>query len=269
MPFFRRFLSPARRCAAALALLCLSLSGARAEAIVSARYAEPVTRYGHFALGRPHEYARLVAHTTAGRELAFELPEDEVFEDLAPRLVRRSAGAAPQLLAIVSQRQTGARLMLIGLSAQGLLMSAQSRPIHTRNRWLNPVGVADLDGDGLAEIAAVITPHIGGTLKVYRQDGAELREVAALYGFSNHVYGSPELALSAPLTRAGRTRLLVPGNSRQVLHAMVLEGGKLAELGRCALPEAASGALIIDAAGGVTIGLASGQRVAVVGECLR
>ena len=36
-------------------------------------------------------------------------------------------------------------------------------------RWLNPVGVPDLDGEERAEIAAVITPHIGGTLKVYRR----------------------------------------------------------------------------------------------------
>ncbi|PMR68583.1 hypothetical protein CR158_22340 [Halomonas heilongjiangensis] len=39
------------------------------------------------------------------------------------------------------------------------------------NRWLNPVGVADLSGNGEAEIAAVTTPHIGGVLRVYRRSG--------------------------------------------------------------------------------------------------
>jgi hypothetical protein len=66
---------------------------------------------------------------------------------------------------------------------------AQSAPIGAPNRWLNPVGVADLDGDGVAEIAAVTTPHIGGVLRIYRRTGEVLAEVTSLAGFSNHEYG--------------------------------------------------------------------------------
>ena len=147
----------------ALAWVCLSLTGTplRAESIQSARFAEPVSRYGHFALGRPHEYARLTVTTNSGRELTLQLPEDEVFEDLVPRIVRLAAGEPDQVLAIVSQR------------------------------------------------------HIGGTLKVYRQEGDALREIAALAGFSNHVYGSAELGWSAPAVRAGRAVLLVPDSLRR------------------------------------------------------
>ena len=36
----------------------------------------------------------MTATTSSGRRLTLELPEDEVFEDLAPRLVRLSAAAA-------------------------------------------------------------------------------------------------------------------------------------------------------------------------------
>ncbi len=200
----------------ALAWVCLSLTGTplRAESIQSARFAEPVSRYGHFALGRPHEYARLTVTTNCGRELTLQLPEDEVFEDLVPRIVRLAAGEPDQILAIVSQR------------------------------------------------------HIGGTLKVYRQEGDALREIAALAGFSNHVYGSAELGWSAPAVRAGRAVLLVPDSLRRWLHAVALDGGKLADQGRCALPETATGALKIDADGGVSIGLASGLRHRVTGDCL-
>ena len=249
------------------ALLALIAAPAGAEQISSARFADPVERYGHFALGRPHEYARLVATSDAGRELVLELPADEVFEDLAPRVVSLAAGEAQEILAIVSSRVNGARLVMLRLSGDRLEISAQSAPIGTPMRWLNPVGVADLDGDGRAEIAAVITPHIGGTLKVYRRIGGELAEVASLPGFSNHVYGSAELALSAVVQDKGGARLVVPDAARRQLRIVALERGGLIELGRCALPSPVIGALRASAASAVSVGLEDGVRSLRLTEC--
>ncbi len=230
-----------RLLAAACVLAAPVAPAAHAEAIVEAHYGEPVSRYGHYALGRPHEYARLTATTDAGRRLAFELPPSEVFEDLAPRLVSLSAGEPPQLLAIVSARDSGARLVLFALQDGWLGKSAESPPIGTPMRWLNPVGVADLDGDGQAEIAAVVMPHVGGTLKVWRRQGGRLVEAAALEGFSNHVYGTAELGLSTPLAVGGAMRLVVPDASRAALRIVALEGGRLVETGRCALAAPVTG----------------------------
>ena len=230
-----------RGACALAALIALLVSPARAEEIVAANYAEPVERYGHFALGRPHEYARVVARTDAGHERILELPADEVLEDLAPRLVRLTADAPTELLVVVSTRVGGARLALVGLRGGRLAIVAQSDPIGTPHRWLNPVGVADLDGDGAAEIAAVTTPHIGGVLRVYRRRGERLVEVDSLAGFSNHVYGSPELGLSAPALIAGRPQLLVPDTQRASVRAVALSGGRLVETGRCALPAPITG----------------------------
>jgi len=227
--------APARSLFFFVVLLWLAGPALAEERIVEARYAGPVERYGHFALGRPHEYALLIATTGSGRKFTLQLPADEVFEDLAPRLVRLAPGDPQELLAIVSRRDSGARLALIRLSGEGLAIRAQSAPIGTPMRWLNPVGVADLDGDGEAEIAAVITPHIGGTLKVYRARGRELLEIAALPGFSNHVLGSTELALSMPVSMDGRIRLLVPDATRRRLRIISLERGRLVETGSCAL----------------------------------
>ncbi len=234
------------RCAAVAGSLAAAALPAQAEQIAHAAYAEPTPRYGHHALGAPHEYARLLATTDAGRRLALELPEPEVFEDLAPRRVRLAAGAPAELLVIVSARRGGARLALVGLRDGALAITAQSAPIGTPMRWLNPVGdgVADLDGDGVAEIAAVTTPHIGGTLRVYRRDGERLVELAALAGFSNHVYGSPELALSGPVQLAGRTQLLVPDQQRHTLRLVALQGGALVETARCPGPAPAAGSPI-------------------------
>jgi hypothetical protein len=178
-----------------LMMFLLAGTSVRAQTITDASYSKPVTRYGHFALGRPHEYAQLNVITKDRKSHSLVLPEREVFEDLAPRVVRLIAGEDQALLTIVSDRNSGSRLALFRLIDNKLRLSAQSPPIGTPMRWLNPVAVADLDGDGKAEIAAVITPHIGGRLKVYRKAGNALVEVAALPGFSNHVYHSDELAL--------------------------------------------------------------------------
>ncbi len=257
-----------RRTLGALVALAIGPSIA-AEKIVDARYALPVNRYGHFALGRPHEYASLMVTTSSGRKLALQLPESDVFEDLLPRRVRLAAEDSEELLTIVSSRISGARLVLIRLGDNGLAISAESAPIGTPMRWLNPVGVADLDADGYAEIAAVITPHIGGALKVYRRNGDELVEIAALAGFSNHVYGSPELTLSTPMAIGGRMHLLVPDTTRLHLRIVALDGGRLVEIGRCRLSATVTGAIRIISAREVSIKSASREQVIVPGSCLR
>jgi len=242
---------------------------AHTEELVAARYAEPVSRYGHFALGRPHEYAEVIATTDNGRNVIFQLPETEVFEDLAPRLVRLKAGDSPQLLVIASNRFSGSRLMLLALRGDQLLTSAQSLPIGVPMRWLNPVAVADLDGDGLAEIAAVVTPHIGGTLKIYQRRGEQLVEIAKLPGFSNHIYGTPELALSASIAIADKTFLLVPDATRKQLRVIGLENRRLIERGRCTLPASISGAINIVSPTQVAVGLSTGREVLTPGDCPR
>lgn len=249
------------------ALLTFVAADAGAERITGAHYAAPVERYGHFALGRPHEYAHLKVTTDAGRSLTLQLPEDEVFEDIEPRLVRLAADEPEEILAIVSRRDSGARLVMVRLAGDRLETSAQSRAIGTPMRWLNPVGVADLDGDGRAEISAVIMPHIGGTLKVYRRRGGELVEVAALAGFSNHVYGSPELRLSATVPFAGRFRLLVPDASRLQLRVIALEDGRLFEAARCTLSAPVTGAIKVISPSTVSVGLLSGRQVIALGNC--
>ena len=251
------------------ALAAIAAATASADTVTAARYADPVERYGHFALGRPHEYARLIASTRSGVELALELPQSDVFEDLAPRLVRLGASGPVAILAIVSGRDSGSRLALIELRGDRLEIGAQSAAIGTPKRWLNPVGIADLDGDGDAQIAAVITPHIGGTLKVYRRSGRELVEIAALAGFSNHVYGTTELGLSAPVSIAGRMRLLVPDASRERLRLIALERGRLVEVGSCALRAPLTGAIRQLSADAVSVGLQTGRQTIELRHCIK
>jgi hypothetical protein len=192
-----------------------------------------------------------------------------VFEDLTPRLVTLAPGEPAEVLAVASRRADGSRLVMVRLSGDRLEISAESPAIGTPNRWLNPVGVADLDGDGRSEIAAVTTPHIGGTLRVYQRRGQQLVEVAALAGFSNHVNGSLELGLSRPVVIDGRVRLLVPDASRHSLRITALEGGRLVEVGRCALPAPVTDAIKVISPAVVSVGLATGRRNLVLEDCLK
>ena len=249
------------------ALAVASHGDAQADHIVNAAYVEPVTRYGHYAVGRPHEYDGIRATTHDGRALTLQLGDSQVFEDVTPRIVTLSSGGPPVLLVIISDVARGSQLALVEIVGGALTIGARSEPVGRPQRWLNPVGVADLDGDGVAEIAAVVTPHIGGTLKVYQRQGEKLVEAAALAGFSNHIYGTTEQALSTPLLVDNLTRLLVPDADRRQLLVVGLASRSLVVTQRCGLPEPVVGPVLPNARGGASAVLQSGRRFAFPAEC--
>ena len=93
-------------------------------------------------------------------------------------------------------RRFGARIHCHGLRVLLRAFGAEdgghpARTIGQPFRWLNPVGVGDFDGDGRREIAAVVTPHLGVTLKLYEWKGERLEPKHEAAGFSNHAIGSP------------------------------------------------------------------------------
>ncbi|MDZ7938647.1 MAG: hypothetical protein U5M53_10355 [Rhodoferax sp.] len=234
-----------------------------------AHYTTPVQRYGHFALGPPHEYASLVVKTDAGQRLKLDLPEDEVFEDLVPRPVQMQAGSATEWLTVVSQRDRGARLVLVGLRHGQLQITAQSTPIGQAFRWLNPVGAIDLDGDGITEIVAVVTPHLAGVLTVYQQVGAQLVARATLRGLSNHRFGSAELGMATFVPIASGTTVVVPSLDHQSLVLVRYARNALHATGRCAMPAAVVGAVQWSATAGLTAMLSTGLHAIDLKSCAR
>ena len=134
-------------------------------------------------------------------------------------------------------------------------------------RWLNPVGIAEFDNDGQAEVAAVITPHLNGTLKIYRRSGDRLVEITSLSGVSNHVHGSAELALSTPALIAGQMQLLVPDTARHRLRIIALRGARLAETAHCQLAAPLTGALRMVSASEISVGLPSGRQLISLKDC--
>lgn len=228
----------------ALALLLLAVPAGAAEKlpdgevatgdgeIAAAWLIEPTDRYRHGVLGDAIEAGGLAVRLRDGRELTATLPSDSVFEDRYPRLY------GDRIVVVRSYLDAGGAVSLWDLKDGELALLAESDPIGSRNRWLNPIGMADFDGDGAEEIAAVVTPHLAGLLTLYRQNGNRLEVVFQAAGYSNHVIGSRDLARSAvaDFDGDGVVDIAVPGIDHESLHFLSLRGGKLTTLKRVDLP---------------------------------
>lgn len=148
--------------------------------------------YRHDILGRTPEWSRLVVMlgpkgraVREGAALAFPAPRHRLYEDTEPRLADLDGDGRPEILVVETDHRRGARLVALFLDGR----SAATPFIGTPRRWLAPVGVADLDGDGQAEIAWVEAPHRDKVLKVARLEANMIRVVAEAPGLTNHRIG--------------------------------------------------------------------------------
>ncbi|MBM3565401.1 MAG: VCBS repeat-containing protein [Alphaproteobacteria bacterium] len=231
---------------------------------------DPTGRYAHGVLGDAIEAEGLAVETADGRRLQFRLPADSVFEDRYPRLADVDGDGEDEIIVVRSYLERGAALAVLKAGPDGLAIVAETPAIGLPNRWLDPIGAADFDGDGRIEIALIQTPHIGGILKLYRWEKTGLRLVVEYAGVSNHAIGSRALGLSAILDADGdgRPDILVPDQQHRTLMALGLRDGKIAEIAE--VPHQSSivtDFVRIDGGGGrvgVVYALADGTVVAVV-----
>lgn len=194
---------------------------------LSAWLTEPTTRYAHGVLGDAIE-AGGFAVERAGRPFSFTLPADAVFEDRRVRLADIDGDGRPEAIIVKSYLRRGAALAVFRIGDDGIAPLAESAAIGTANRWLNPVGVADFTGAGRPLIAAVVTPHIAGSLRLYRLQGSALVEVARLDGVTNHIIGSRDLDLAriSDIDGDGRPEIVIPSLDRMSLTAASFAGGQ-------------------------------------------
>jgi hypothetical protein len=162
----------------------------------------PTTRYAHGALGDEIEASGFEV-THGGKTMAFALDDARVFEDLRVRLVQLDGDKAPEAVVIRSHLQRGAAIAVYNIAAAGITLQAESTDIGRANRWLNIVGFGDFTGRGGVEIAAVVMPHLSGSLRVYRLQSGQVVEVARLDGYTNHINGTRDLDLAKVTDRNG------------------------------------------------------------------
>ncbi|MEP2715001.1 VCBS repeat-containing protein [Pseudophaeobacter sp.] len=195
------------------------------DEIFSAEFARPTTAYAHGVLGDAVEWAWLTysyrGKDQVPRALEIRLPADHVFEDLKPRLVDLNLdGRANAVMVVETDMAGGAALALYGAGGK----IAETPHIGRRNRWLAPIGAADLDGDGHVEIAYVDRPHLARTLRIWRFQSGELREVAAWSGLTNHRIGDDFITSGLRSCGSGPELVLVDAQWQSLVAARLVAG---------------------------------------------
>jgi len=202
-----------RRAGLALCALLMGLSAPVAADIKSARFADPTTRYAHGVLGDAIEYGALKLKLRGGKTVTITLPQDRVFEDLEPRLFDVTGDGNLEAIVVESSQSGGARLALY--NQEGLI--AATPHIGQRNRWLAPVGAADMDGDGHVEIAYIDRPHLAKTLRVWRFENNTLVEVANSKGLTNHRIGEDFISGGLRTCDIGPEMITVDANWQNIV----------------------------------------------------
>ena len=175
------------RCA--LPMVCLLHAGAGNAEIVAAHYDAPTDRYAHGILGDAIEFGALILKLDGGKQLTITLPVSRVFEDVAPRLHDLDGDGDYEVIVVETHRDQGAQLAIYDETGK----IASTPHIGRSNRWLAPIGAADLDGDGKVEIAYIDRPHLAKTLRIWRFDNHALTHVTDLPGLTNHRIGEPDI----------------------------------------------------------------------------
>jgi len=238
--------------------------------IARAWLTDPTGRYAHGILGDEIEAGGLALERADGRIARYKLDAGSVFEDRRVRLIDLDDDGRDEAIVVQSYLDAGAALAVFGLEGANVAFLSEVPAIGRVNRWLNPVGAADFDGDGRFEVAFVETPHIGGTLRLYEFRDRELHEDHAARGFSNHGIGSREQSQAAvhDWTGDGVPDIAVPDARRSAIRFVTFAGGKFREFDGLAHGQKIVTAVrpaILDDSGTVyaVYGLADGTIVAV------
>ena len=224
---------------ATLAEPCSSLAGPASSVlpVIERAWFGPADRaHGHDALGignYPGSVHAIVQDGGRQQAVHLELDSDAAFEDGLIRLVDLDDDGSPEILVVAASRLAGAAITVLGVERRDgapVLLERARSPSVGPGRWLNPVGMADFQGKGQRDVVAVVTPHIGGVLTLYRYQRPNLVPVAQERDVSNHAYGEVEQQLAAMTTRNGRRCVAIPNQTRHRLRflAPTLRGGWVA-----------------------------------------
>ena len=198
---------------------------------VSAKLTDPTDRYPHNVLGDLPGFAGLEVRLSSGLEVKLNLPDNRVFEDIAPRLWDVDGDGAPEIVVVESDVNLGARLTAWqvvnrGDDAAQVTLRAAGEFIGTRFRWLAPAAIADFSGNGRLEIAYVAMPHLVRELIFVELRGDKFVPVARKKGFSNHRIGQ-EFITGKVQNCANRPALFLPSADWRSIMRVTYQNGSV------------------------------------------
>ncbi|MBC7918556.1 MAG: VCBS repeat-containing protein [Rhodoferax sp.] len=155
-----------------------------------------------------------------------------MFEDRVPRLADLDGDGRDEIILVEADVVNGAALVVYGLKNGAIAELARGPYAGSSFRWLNPVGVADFDGDGLLDLASVTTPHIGGILTLHHYRPPRLEPYARATDVSNHRMGELEQQLAVIVAHSSnRPTILIPNMQLMAIQALRWDvPGQLTEL---------------------------------------
>ncbi len=203
--------------------------------ILSAKFTEPTSRYTHGILGDDIEYGALelewdntrdrgLHQTTVYRRgnVIMRLPQDHVFEDIAPRLYDIDGDGDHEVIVVETDIAKGAQIAVYDETGK----IAETPHIGRTHRWLAPIGAADLDGDGKTEIAYIDRPHLARVLKIWRFENGKLTLVAERDGLTNHKIGQDYISGGIRDCGAGPQMIAASSDWSQIV-ASTFDGTKI------------------------------------------
>ena len=119
------------------------------------------------------------------------------------------------------------------------------------------MGAGDLTGDGKIEIAAILMPHLDGSLVLYRYHGGGLRQLFRGGRYSNHSIGSRNLGLSlvTDVNADSVDELIVPSFDHYSLVMIGFRGGRAYEIDHLLLDSPIAGDITLTRQPGLSIRL--------------
>lgn len=206
---------------------------ADSEGVVAAWYDGATQRYRHGVLGDDIEAGELHVIANMGAEQCGQklvLDQNEVFEDLAPRLADMDGDGQLDVVAVVSDARLGAKLAVFGHLDDGhntLSLKSATPNIGSSNRWLAPIGMGDFNNDGLMDVAFVDRPHLAKVLRVFSYHPEKgLQHTASVPGFTNHRIGEDFISSGVRLC-GGKSQLITADSGWKNIVATTLDGDEL------------------------------------------
>lgn len=185
-------------------------------------YTNPTSRYAHGVLGDALEAGGITLIETQPEPrvaAVIPIPEPSVGEGIAPIWADLTGDGEREIIVTLSNADQGAQIVLFDQIGEKI---AAGPPIGRGSRWRHQLAVAPFAPDGSLELAAVLTPHIGGVVEFYRLEANELKIVAQIPGYTSHMLGTRNLDLAAAgdFDGDGRHELLLPNQRRTELGAI-------------------------------------------------